>query len=107
VALPTPVDDVALAEQASRADVIVTAGRHWFPAEPPAPFLRLSYAGAEPTMFAQGVHRLANLACPAVMHGVSGSQCTPWSLNDSLAAATICPPRGDDVIGCVQSSVTP
>ncbi len=60
VVLPTPIDDVALAEQALRSDVIVTAGRHWFPAEPPAPFLRLSYAGAEPTTFAQGVRRLAS-----------------------------------------------
>lgn len=61
VTLPATIDDVALAEQALRSDVIVTAGRHWFPAEPPAPFLRLSYAGAEPTMFAQGVRRLAEL----------------------------------------------
>ncbi len=61
VGLPTPIDDVALAEQALRANVIVTAGRHCFPAEAPAPFLRLSYAGAEPTTFTQGVHRLADL----------------------------------------------
>lgn len=55
------IDDVVLAEQAVRCDVLVTAGRHWFPAEAPAPFLRLSYAGAHPTTFAEGVHRLAEL----------------------------------------------
>jgi DNA-binding transcriptional MocR family regulator len=58
VSLPMRIDDVVLAEQALRSDVLVTAGRHWFPAEAPAPFLRLSYAGAHPT-FAEGVHRLA------------------------------------------------
>ncbi len=59
VALPTPIDDMALAERALRSDVIVTAGRHWFPAEAPAPFLRLSYAGADPATLAEGVHQLS------------------------------------------------
>lgn len=61
ISLPTPIDDEVLAELAMRSDLIVTAGRHWFPAEAPAPFLRLSYAGTEPAMFAPGVRRLAEL----------------------------------------------
>jgi DNA-binding transcriptional MocR family regulator len=60
--LPTQIDDVVLAEQALRSDVLVSAGRHWFPAEAPAPFLRLSYAGAHPSTFAEGVQRLAELS---------------------------------------------
>ncbi len=37
VALDDHEDDVELAARAARAGVIVSAGRHWFPAEPPAP----------------------------------------------------------------------
>lgn len=61
VSLPMQIDDVEFAEQALRSDVLVTAGQHWFPAEAPAPFLRLSYAGAHPSTFAEGIHRLAEL----------------------------------------------
>jgi DNA-binding transcriptional MocR family regulator len=52
-------DDVALAERAYRAGVKVFAGRHWFPAEPPAPFLRLTFSAEPPDRLAEGVRILA------------------------------------------------
>ncbi|MFI0485860.1 PLP-dependent aminotransferase family protein [Actinomadura sp. 9N215] len=57
--LPDGVDDTALAEAALRAGVLVSAGRPFFPAEAPAPHLRISYgtASSEPEL-AEGVRRL-------------------------------------------------
>jgi DNA-binding transcriptional MocR family regulator len=51
-------DDVELAARATRNGVIVSPGRHWFPAEPPAPYLRLTYAAEPPERLAQGAKRL-------------------------------------------------
>jgi DNA-binding transcriptional MocR family regulator len=59
VALPEGSDDEAVAAAAARAGVVVTAGRPWFPGEPPAPFLRLSYAAAPPDALERGVRLLA------------------------------------------------
>jgi hypothetical protein len=39
----------------------VSPGRHWFPAEPTGPFLRLSYVGAGPGELARGVGILARV----------------------------------------------
>ena len=61
VALDPGEDDVALAERAHRAGVKVFAGRHWFPAEPSGPHLRLSFAAEPPDRLAEGVRRLAAL----------------------------------------------
>jgi DNA-binding transcriptional MocR family regulator len=58
-ALPDAADDVALAAAAAARDVVVYPGRPWFPAEPPGPFLRLTFAGAPPEMLEEGVRRLA------------------------------------------------
>ncbi|MFA1539335.1 aminotransferase-like domain-containing protein [Actinomadura monticuli] len=60
--LPDGVDDTALAEAALRAGVLVSAGRPFFPAEAPAPYLRISYgtAASEPEL-AEGVRRLATV----------------------------------------------
>jgi DNA-binding transcriptional MocR family regulator len=58
-ALPDAADDVATAAAAAARDVIVYPGRPWFPAEPPAPFLRLTFAGAPPEALEEGVRRLA------------------------------------------------
>jgi DNA-binding transcriptional MocR family regulator len=58
-ALPDGVDDVALAAAAAARDVVVFPGRPWFPAEPPGPFLRLTFAAAPPDALAEGVRRLA------------------------------------------------
>ncbi len=44
--LPAGTDDVAAAEAARRAGVIVMPGRPFFPAEPPGPYLRLAFCGA-------------------------------------------------------------
>jgi DNA-binding transcriptional MocR family regulator len=51
-------DDVELAARAERHGVIVSPGRHWFPAEPPAPYLRLTYAAEPPDRLAHGMKRL-------------------------------------------------
>lgn len=53
--LPDEVDDVLLAEELRREGVLVSAGRHWFPAEPPGSFLRISYAGAEIAVLSEGI----------------------------------------------------
>ena len=55
----TDVDDVALAAAAAARGVVVYPGRPWFPAEPPAPFLRLTFAAAPPDALDEGVRRLA------------------------------------------------
>ena len=52
-------DDVALAERAARAGVLVLAGRDYFPAEPTGPFLRVTFAGEPPERLAAGVRLLA------------------------------------------------
>lgn len=44
--LPPGTDDVALAERALRAGVLISPGRLYYPAEPPTPHVRLSYATA-------------------------------------------------------------
>jgi len=59
-ALPDGADDVALAAAAAARDVVVYPGRPWFPAEPPGPFLRLTFAGAPPEALEEGVRRLAS-----------------------------------------------
>jgi DNA-binding transcriptional MocR family regulator len=62
VRLQEGVDDVALAVAARAAGVIVSPGRPWFAAEPPAPHLRLTYAGADERALVEGVARLASVA---------------------------------------------
>ncbi len=59
VALPDGADDLALAGEAAAEGVVVFPGRPWFPAEPPGPFLRLTYAAAGPDALDEGVRRLA------------------------------------------------
>ncbi|MFA1549984.1 PLP-dependent aminotransferase family protein [Actinomadura chokoriensis] len=60
--LPEGVDDVALAEAALRAGVLVSAGRPFFPAEAPGPYLRISYGtAASESDLAEGVRRLATV----------------------------------------------
>jgi DNA-binding transcriptional MocR family regulator len=59
VALPEGTDDVAVASAAAAEGVVVFPGRPWFAAEPPGPFLRLTYAAAPPDALDEGVRRLA------------------------------------------------
>ena len=47
VPLPAGDDDVAIAEAALRAGVLVSPGRQYFPAEPAGPRVRLSYGSAD------------------------------------------------------------
>jgi DNA-binding transcriptional MocR family regulator len=51
-------DDVAVAERAYREGVKVFAGRPWFTGEPPAPYLRLTFAAEPPERLAEGVRLL-------------------------------------------------
>jgi DNA-binding transcriptional MocR family regulator len=59
--LPDDVDDAALTARAAAVGVLVAPGRPWFAAEPPAPHLRLTYAGAPAPDLAEGVRRLAKV----------------------------------------------
>jgi DNA-binding transcriptional MocR family regulator len=60
--LPDGTDDVALTARAAAAGVLISPGRPWFAAEPPAPHVRLTYAGAPAPDLAEGVRRLAKAA---------------------------------------------
>jgi len=60
--LPEGVDDVALTSRAAAAGVLISPGRPWFAAEPPAPHVRLTFAGAPAPDLADGVRRLAEAA---------------------------------------------
>ena len=62
VALPGHLDDVAFAAEAARVGVIVSAGRPWFPAEAPGPYLRLSFAGAPAADLERGMQTLGAIA---------------------------------------------
>jgi DNA-binding transcriptional MocR family regulator len=57
-------DDVALAERAARAGVLVHAGRDYFPGEPTGPFLRITFAGEPPERLVAGVRLLAKARGP-------------------------------------------
>jgi DNA-binding transcriptional MocR family regulator len=61
VALPPGTSDDAVASGAAARDVLVSAGRHWFPAEAPAPYLRLSFAGVRAEWVAEAVATLAQV----------------------------------------------
>lgn len=59
IRLPGGVDDVALAAAAAAEGVVVFPGRPWFAAEPPGPYVRLTYAAAAPDRMDEAVRRLA------------------------------------------------
>ena len=75
VALPDGADDVAVTAAAAARGVVVSPGRHWFPAEAPAAHLRLTFAGAPPDALAEGVRRLA--AAVEAKHPGPGSRGDP------------------------------
>ncbi|MEV8568783.1 PLP-dependent aminotransferase family protein [Streptomyces sp. NPDC051322] len=65
---PDGSDERGLVSAALRAGVAVAPGRPYFSAEPPAPHLRLSFAGvAGPGEIIEGVRRL-RVACDEVLH---------------------------------------
>ncbi|MCW2815275.1 MAG: PLP-dependent aminotransferase family protein [Nocardioides sp.] len=51
VRLPDATDLDALVLECGRAGLAVAAGTEWFPAEAPAPYVRLSFAGPHPTAY--------------------------------------------------------
>jgi DNA-binding transcriptional MocR family regulator len=59
--LPEGADDIAFVAAAARAGVSLTAGAPWFAAERPAPFVRISTAGASASDLEAGIARLAVL----------------------------------------------
>ena len=62
VRLPDGVDDLAFTAAAAAHGVVVSAGRPWYATDPPAPHLRLTFAGAPPEVLIDGVRRLAEAA---------------------------------------------
>ncbi|WP_416483869.1 PLP-dependent aminotransferase family protein [Streptomyces sp. CL12] len=65
--LPEGTDDDAFSAAALRAGVALTPGRPYFSAEPPAPYVRLSFAAvAGPGEITEGVRRL-RAACDEVL----------------------------------------
>ncbi len=61
VRLPPGVSDEELARKAAEKGILISAGTHWFPAEPPAPYVRLGFAHADPQQTEQAVATLAGL----------------------------------------------
>jgi DNA-binding transcriptional MocR family regulator len=59
--LPDEVSDLDLAARALSAKLLVSPGRHWFPAEPTGSFLRLSFSAAPPRILERAAARLAAL----------------------------------------------
>ncbi|MCO1596999.1 PLP-dependent aminotransferase family protein [Micromonospora sp. RHAY321] len=58
VRLPEGTDVHQLAYDCERAGLIIAPGNEWFPAEPTGPFVRLNYAGPNPTAFPAGARVL-------------------------------------------------
>ncbi|XVU23457.1 PLP-dependent aminotransferase family protein [Actinoplanes sp. CA-054009] len=59
VALPDGADDIATTTAAAASGVTVFPGRPWYAAEPPGPYLRLTYAAAPADQMDEAVRRLA------------------------------------------------
>jgi DNA-binding transcriptional MocR family regulator len=60
--LPDRTDERELVRRAATAGVMILPGAPWFPAEPPAPYVRLSYAAASEQRLVEAVKRLARVA---------------------------------------------
>jgi DNA-binding transcriptional MocR family regulator len=66
VRLPEGISDQDVVQAAARRNVLVSAGRHCFPAEPPATYLRLSFATVQNEWVDEAVQVLAEaVAAPA------------------------------------------
>lgn len=59
--LPANVDDLGFVAAAARVGVSLTAGAPWFAAERPAPFVRISTAGASASDLEAGIERLGKV----------------------------------------------
>lgn len=65
VALLPGTSDSRVEVEAAARDVLVSAGRHWFPAEASGPHLRLSFAGARAEWVDDAVRMLAEVVADA------------------------------------------
>ncbi len=65
-ALPDGVSDIEVEQRATAHGILVSAGRHWYPAEPAGPFLRLSFAAAESEWIDSCVAELADIVRSAI-----------------------------------------
>jgi DNA-binding transcriptional MocR family regulator len=61
VRLPSGVSDETLALKAAERGILISAGTHWVPAEPPAPYIRLGFANVDPQQAEQAVSTLVGL----------------------------------------------
>ncbi|WP_097328954.1 PLP-dependent aminotransferase family protein [Paractinoplanes atraurantiacus] len=59
VALPDGADDIATTTAAAASGVTVFPGRPWYAAEPPGPYLRLTYAAAPADQMDEAIRRLS------------------------------------------------
>ena len=59
VRLPDRTSTTDARTAAERSGVLVSAGHQWFPADPPAPFLRLTFAAAPPEVLRRATSLLA------------------------------------------------
>jgi len=60
VRLPDGTDLPRLVLDCERAGLLIAAGTEWFPAEPPAPYVRLNYSGPNPAAFREGARILGH-----------------------------------------------
>jgi DNA-binding transcriptional MocR family regulator len=71
--LPDGADETSLTAAAFRAGVSVTPGRAYFPAEPPGPHLRVSFAGAASVQqVSDGAELLNRVLTAGAAHVASG-----------------------------------
>ena len=64
--LPNGVSDIEVEQRAAARGILVSAGRHWHPAEPAGPFLRLSFAAAQPDWIDGCIDELAGVIRSAI-----------------------------------------
>jgi len=62
VRLPNGVSDEILTQKAAARGILISAGTHWFPAEPPAPYVRLGFANIDAEQAEYAISTLAGLA---------------------------------------------
>ena len=65
-ALPDGVPDIEVERRAAGRGILVSAGRHWYPAEPAGAFLRLSFAAADPRWIDGCIAELADIIHSAI-----------------------------------------
>ncbi len=75
--LPDTVSDTEIEAEAASRGILVSAGRHWFPAEPTGAYLRLSFAAAGHAWISDTVAELAAIVeARAGRDGVSSRVCS-------------------------------